>query len=256
RRALARRLRRRRGPRSWTQGPGDLRRGRQGWLGSRSAQLRPLLRRPAGGAGGSREQDQGTGGSDRRAGGSGTMSVETIMEEVAQLTLEEMQRLQTEVEAATRTRYVREHAEEQIDKVNRQIGEQLGRKLGDAWQQPTGATDAYPTGAVVTHGGTTWRSLTPGNVWEPGVSGWREISEDEVVPPEFVQPTGAHDAYGIGDRVSWSGSVWRSTIEGNVWKPQDYPQGWVEEASIPEGMGPPPIEEEEPPAEGTYPEWT
>lgn len=183
------------------------------------------------------------------------MSVETIMEEVAQLTLEEMQRLQTEVEAATRTRYVREHAEEQIDKVNRQIGEQLGRKLGDAWQQPTGATDAYPTGAVVTHGGTTWRSLVAGNVWEPGVSGWREISEDEVVPPEFVQPTGAHDAYGIGDRVSWSGSVWRSTIEGNVWKPQDYPQGWVEEASIPEGMEPP-IEEEEPPVEETYPEWT
>src|SRR5699024_1507813 len=147
------------------------------------------------------------------------MSVETIMEEVAQLTLEEMQRLQTEVEAATRTRYVREHAEEQIDKVNRQVGKYLGRKLGDSWQQPSGATDAYPTGAVVTHGGTTWRSLVAGNVWEPGVSGWREISEDEAVPPEFVQPTGAHDAYGMGGRVSWSGSVGRSPSEGKAWRP-------------------------------------
>lgn len=174
------------------------------------------------------------------------MSVETIMAEVEKLPLEDMQRLQTAVEEATRTRYVREHAEEQIDKVNRQVSRYLGRKLGDAWQQPSGATDAYSMGAVVTHGGATWRSLVVGNVWEPGVSGWREISEDEAVPPGFVRPTGAHDAYGIGDRVSWNGIVWRSTIEGNVWTPRDYPQGWAEEASIPEGQEP---------IDPTYPEW-
>src|SRR5699024_7723731 len=180
------------------------------------------------------------------------MSVETIMAEVEQLTLEEMQRLQTAVEEATRTRYVRENAEEQIDKVNRQVSRYLGRKLGDSWQQPSGATEAYSMGAVVTHGGATWRSLVVGNVWEPGVSGWREIPVDEAVPPEFMQPTGAHDAYQIGDRVSWNGIVWRSTIEGNVWTPQDYPQGWAEEASLPEGQEPEP----EPVEPGAYPEWT
>jgi len=44
-----------------------------------------------------------------------------------------------------------------------------------AWVQPTGATDAYPLGARVTHVGKDWESNTPANVWEPGVFGWDEI---------------------------------------------------------------------------------
>lgn len=45
----------------------------------------------------------------------------------------------------------------------------------EPWQQPTGAHDAYPLGATVTHNGKAWESLIPFNVWEPGVSGWREL---------------------------------------------------------------------------------
>ena len=45
---------------------------------------------------------------------------------------------------------------------------------GEPWVQPTGAHNAYPLGITVTHVGKTWESLTPANVWEPGVSGWRE----------------------------------------------------------------------------------
>ena len=45
-----------------------------------------------------------------------------------------------------------------------------------AWVQPTGAHDAYPAGAEVSHNGQTWRN-THGNsnVWQPGVFGWEEI---------------------------------------------------------------------------------
>ena len=42
------------------------------------------------------------------------------------------------------------------------------------WRQPTGATDAYPKGAKVSHNSKHWVSNTENNVWEPGVYGWDE----------------------------------------------------------------------------------
>jgi hypothetical protein len=42
------------------------------------------------------------------------------------------------------------------------------------WTQPLGATDAYAKGDKVSHGGSIWISDTDGNVWEPGVYGWRQ----------------------------------------------------------------------------------
>lgn len=52
--------------------------------------------------------------------------------------------------------------------------------------------------------------------------------EPEVIPV-WVQPTGAHDAYQIGDRVHYPGvsdPVYESLINGNVWSPDAYPAGW------------------------------
>lgn len=46
--------------------------------------------------------------------------------------------------------------------------------------------------------------------------------------PEWVQPTGAHDAYGMGDKVTYNGKHYVSKIAGNVWSPDAYPQGWEE----------------------------
>lgn len=40
------------------------------------------------------------------------------------------------------------------------------------WVQPTGAQDAYPLGAKVTHNGKRWTSTVAANTWEPGVYGW------------------------------------------------------------------------------------
>lgn len=94
----------------------------------------------------------------------------------------------------------------------------------EPWQQPTGAHDAVPLGATVTHGGKTWESLIPFNVWAPGVSGWREVVA--VGYPAWVQPTGAHDAYTKGARVSFEGSDYESLIDGNIWSPTGYPAGW------------------------------
>ena len=94
------------------------------------------------------------------------------------------------------------------------------------WVQPTDATNAYPKDWTVTHDGKTWVSLTPANVWPPGVSGWREIVDESAGAPEWVQPTGAHDAYQTGDRVMFEGAEYKSLIDGNTWSPTAYPQGW------------------------------
>jgi len=42
----------------------------------------------------------------------------------------------------------------------------------------------------------------------------------------WVQPTGAQDAYNIGDKVTFEGFTWESLINANVWSPTAYPQGW------------------------------
>lgn len=52
------------------------------------------------------------------------------------------------------------------------------------------------------------------------------VSLDEW--PEFVQPTGAHDAYKKGDKVTFENKVYESTIDSNVWSPAAYPAGWKE----------------------------
>ena len=46
--------------------------------------------------------------------------------------------------------------------------------------------------------------------------------------PAFVQPTGAHDAYHAGDKVTYNGTAYESRIDGNVWAPDVYPAGWQE----------------------------
>ena len=48
--------------------------------------------------------------------------------------------------------------------------------------------------------------------------------------PEWVQPTGAHDAYGVGDKVTYNGKHYVSKIAGNVWSPDAYPAGWEVQA--------------------------
>ena len=53
------------------------------------------------------------------------------------------------------------------------------------------------------------------------------VSLDEW--PDFVQPTGAHDAYNKGDKVTFEGKHYISLIDGNVYSPSAYPAGWQEQ---------------------------
>lgn len=54
---------------------------------------------------------------------------------------------------------------------------------------------------------------------------------DELVIPEYTQPTGAHDAYYAGAVVRWQGKVWECVApEGMacVWSPEVMPGYWEE----------------------------
>lgn len=115
-------------------------------------------------------------------------------------------------------------AASQAEQINERYVGAIGRQDGDDWTQPLGAHDAYRMDAVVAHSGKTWESTTPNNVWEPGVSGWREKVAEGY--PAWVQPTGGHDAYNNGNRVSFEGTNYESRIDGNTWSPADYPAGW------------------------------
>ena len=38
--------------------------------------------------------------------------------------------------------------------------------------------DAYPLGAKVSHNEKHWTSTVENNVWEPGVYGWEEVTDE------------------------------------------------------------------------------
>lgn len=47
--------------------------------------------------------------------------------------------------------------------------------------------------------------------------------------PEFVRPTGAHDAYNTGDKITYNGEHYTCQMNGCVWSPADYPSAWKKE---------------------------
>lgn len=64
--------------------------------------------------------------------------------------------------------------------------------------------------------------------WAPdvAVSLWVAISDPAEEWPEWKQPSGAHDAYQTGDKVSHEDKHWISDIDANVYEPGVF--GWTE----------------------------
>lgn len=100
------------------------------------------------------------------------------------------------------------------------------------WIAPSGTHDMYKQGE--------WMIFTDGKYYEcltdtiyspielPEAWQVEGDSSEEPSVPEFVQPTGAQDAYKKGDKVSFNGKIYESLIDGNVYSPSAYPLGWQE----------------------------
>lgn len=89
----------------------------------------------------------------------------------------------------------------------------------------------YPAESRVNHDGTLYRCLqehTAQESWNPvdAPSLWAKVLiPDPDVIPEWEQP-GSTNAYMKGDKVTFNGVVYQSLIDGNVWSPEAYHEGW------------------------------
>ena len=93
-----------------------------------------------------------------------------------------------------------------------------GIELYPAWETDT----EYEVGDRVRDEGVLYRcvqSHTSQSDWRPGDTPalWTVVSLDEW--PEWIQPTGAQDAYNEGDKVSHNEKHWVSLVNANVWEP-------------------------------------
>lgn len=99
------------------------------------------------------------------------------------------------------------------------------------------AGTAYKTKDVISYGENSvgdpqlyqvLQDHTAAKEWTPDTAAslYKKIGVTEEGYPEWVQPLGASDAYNTGDVVNYNGTLYKSTIDGNVWAPDAYPAGW------------------------------
>lgn len=98
--------------------------------------------------------------------------------------------------------------------------------LFEPWKTDT----QYAAGDRAKHNDLLYRCVqghTSQDNWTPDATPalWTRVSVDEW--PEWVQPTGAQDAYQKGDKVSHNGKHWICTTYNNTWEPGVY--GWEEQ---------------------------
>lgn len=109
------------------------------------------------------------------------------------------------------------------------------------WKQPTGAHDAYSIGDKVSYNKEHYISQINGNTTVPGSDErwWKKVVETVEEPdpeepsepevdeyPEWKQPTGAHDAYAKGAKVSYNGEKYISQIDANTTVPGTDERWW------------------------------
>lgn len=114
------------------------------------------------------------------------------------------------------------------------VSDAVALKMPDYFPAWDGDSHAYQTGDRVAYGGVLYKCLqahTSQSTWTPtdAPSLWAKvlITGTETTPPEWEQP-GSTNPYMTGDRVTYKGKVYESTIDNNVWAPDAYPQGWKE----------------------------
>lgn len=89
----------------------------------------------------------------------------------------------------------------------------------------------YQAGDRVRYGGTLYKCLQAHisqEAWTPTAapSLWVRVDDPGEEWPEWIQPTGATEAYARGAKVSHDSKHWISNTENNVWEPGVY--GWDE----------------------------
>jgi hypothetical protein len=92
------------------------------------------------------------------------------------------------------------------------------------------ANEVVTAGVIRFFGNNLYKCIQPHTTqadWTSDITPalWKRYFEPDDYQ-EWVQPTGAHDAYNTGDKAIFEGHLWESLIDANVWSPVSYPQGW------------------------------
>lgn len=107
------------------------------------------------------------------------------------------------------------------------------------------STSPFNTGDCASADGMVYRSKTDNNVWSPleypenwelagPVGGPFDQDEDQdagagengEIIVEWEAPSGSHNAFNKGAKVSCNGVIYVSKINGNIWNPEQYPDFW------------------------------
>lgn len=137
-------------------------------------------------------------------------------------------------EARQQTEQAVETAKENMAKVINYIPDEDAGKVYDFFPDWVAGV-AYAVDDRVKYDSSVYRCViahTSQSDWEPPdvPALWVKIADEDIDPDpetiaEWVQPTGAHDAYPKDAKVRHNESVWISTIDYNVYEPGVY--GWT-----------------------------
>lgn len=66
------------------------------------------------------------------------------------------------------------------------------------------------------------------------IKGTEQPTEPSEEYPEYKQPSGSYNAYNTGDKITFNGKKYICKIDGCVWNPETYPEGWEEALEVAE----------------------
>lgn len=112
------------------------------------------------------------------------------------------------------------------------IDDSVAYYMPDVYPDWDGNSVEYKVGDRVVYDGALYKVLighTSQATWTPADAPSLFVkvltATDSIL--EWQQP-GPDNAYMQGDKVRYNNKIYESLIDNNVWKPDDYPQGWKE----------------------------
>lgn len=113
------------------------------------------------------------------------------------------------------------------------VSDAAALKMPDYFPEWDGNGHQYAVGDRVMYDGTLYKVLqahTSQSTWTPTAAPSlfaKVLTSTTGEPLPWEQPDSTNP-YMKGDRVTYNGKVYESTIDNNVWAPDAYPQGWKE----------------------------
>lgn len=111
------------------------------------------------------------------------------------------------------------------------IGDDVALKIPDVFPVWSGESVEYKKDTKLTYNGVLYKVLqdhTSQASWTPDAAPslfTKVLTSTDGQPSQWIQPDSTNP-YMTGDKVIYNGHCYQSTIDNNVWAPDEYPDGW------------------------------